>query len=97
MDWLTAVAKTFGARVLGAAASGVAGWVFAKTRGVVTVDPATLTTVAMQGALMIGTYAATHRAASSVVNPVDAAKGRVADAGKVAADNGGTVVVPVSK
>jgi hypothetical protein len=75
MNFLTRIAKTFGPRVLGAAASALAGWIVVKTKGVVQVDPATLVEV---GTAMIAGYAATHRAASAKVNPGDAATGRVA-------------------
>jgi len=49
-----------------------------------------------QGAIL-ATYAIVHRAISSSVNPGDAAKGRVAAAEKVAADNGGVASVIPSR
>lgn len=45
-------------------------------------------------AVMLGAYAMIHKAISSVVNPGDAAKGRVAQALSAASKDGGTVAVP---
>ena len=84
------ILKTFGPRLLGSLLAGGAAWVGAKTQGAVTIDPevaaATVTSIFL-------TYSAAHRAGSSKFNPGDAAKSRVADAEKQAADIGGTVHV----
>lgn len=85
MNWLKNILITYAPRLLGAAA-GMAAAKIAETTGVV-VDPATLVGVAL------AVYAGVHKAASAKVNPGDAASGRVAEAVKVAADNGATVVV----
>lgn len=90
MNWLNAVAKTLGPRVIGAAVAGAAGWIYAHTKGAVTVDAAAVAEQ-ITGALVV--YAASHRAASSFINPGDAAKQRIADAEKNAAAAGTIVKV----
>lgn len=94
MDWLTNVLKTLGPRAIGVGAAAVASIVYGKTKGAVQID-ATQVTEIVSGMLI--TYATAHRAASAVINPGDAAKGRVADAVKTAADDpqaSNTVIVP---
>lgn len=95
MNFLTGLLKTFGPRLLGIAASGVAGIIVTKTKGVVQVDPTTLVEV---GTAMIGAYAATHRGVTAVSNnPGDAATNRVATGIDTAANNpraNDTVVIP---
>lgn len=83
--------KTLGPRLLGGIFAGFATYVAAKTSGAVQIDPAAA------GEAVTGiftTYLLTHRIASSVVNPGDASKGRLADAEKKATDAGSTVIVP---
>lgn len=94
MNWFTSIFKTFGPRLLGTAASAVAGYVVVKSKGVVQIDPTTLIEV---GTAMIGSYAATHRATSAKVNKGDAASARVAEGIDKAADDphaSDTVVIP---
>ncbi len=81
---------TLGPRVFGGIASMAAGWIFVKTRGLVTIDANQVVEV---GGAMIGSYAATHRVLSRFINPGDAAKSRLADAEKDAV-NTGKVVQP---
>lgn len=98
MNLLSNILKTFGPRLLGVAASAIAGLVVAKTKGVVTIDPTTLVEV---GTAMIGAYAATHRGATAVSsNPADAATARVANAVDKAANDPQapeTVIIPPAK
>lgn len=84
MGKLGNILKTIGPRLLGQAASALAALILLKTKGVVTIDPNTLVEVITAAGVA---YAATHRGVSAVVNPGDAAKGRVADGIKDAADN----------
>lgn len=95
MNWLTGLLNTFGPRLLGVAASGLAGLIVVKTKGIVQIDPTTLVEVGMG---MIGGYAATHRAVTAVSNnPGDAATNRVAEGENSAANDprsGSTVVIP---
>lgn len=87
--------KTLGPRIIGGLMGGVATYIGVKTAGIVQIDPAQAAEVVTG---IIVTYAASHRVASSVINPGDAAKGRLADAEKQATDVGSTVVVaPSSK
>jgi uncharacterized membrane protein len=65
-------------RIIGAAASGLAGLVFTKTHGAVSLDPTQLTEL---GTTMILTYGVTHTAASAKINPVGAASPVVAQEG----------------
>lgn len=88
MNWFKNMLVTYAPRLLGAGA-GMAAAKIAETTGIV-VDPATLVGVAL------AVYAAVHKAASAKVNPGDAASGRVAEAVKVAADAGSTVIVKPS-
>lgn len=90
MNWLKAVAITFGPRLLGAAAGAFSSWVFAKTKGAVQIDAAQAAQIV--GAGFVG-YAAAHKGLSSWVNPGDAAKLRIARAEKSATEVGGTVHV----
>lgn len=90
MNFVSSIFKTFAPRVIGAAVTGLAGWLYAKSKGTVMVDPQ-MATEMIVGALV--TYSATHRGVSSIVNPGDAAKGRIADAEKAAAEIGSTVYV----
>jgi hypothetical protein len=77
MNFLKKLALTFGPRLLGVAASAIAGLIVTKTKGVVQIDPTTMVEV---GTAMIGAYAASHRAATAVSsNPGDAATDRVAE------------------
>lgn len=84
------IISIFGPRILGGLASMLTGWIFVKTKGMVTVDPAQVVEI---GGTMLTTYAATHRLLSSVINPGDSAKSRLIVAEKVAVDTG-TVVKP---
>jgi hypothetical protein len=77
--------KTFGPRALGIIA-GFAATKLGEVTGTV-VDPATLIGLGMAA------YAIAHRAASSKINPGDAATGRVAEGEKRADAAGGTVTV----
>lgn len=72
MNWFTDILKTYGPRVVGAAAGVAAAKITEKTG--ISVDPATLVGVALAA------YAAVHKGVSAKVNPGDAATGRVADA-----------------
>lgn len=78
------ILKALGPRVIGAAVTGVAGWIYAKTKGAVVVDPGMAVEMIVGGLV---TYAASHRAASAIVNPGDAATGRIAGAIDDAANN----------
>lgn len=95
MGFLKNILKTFGPRLLGVAASAVAGLIVTKTKGVVQIDPTTMVEV---GTAMIAGYAATHRAATAVSNnPGDAATGRVAEGENRAANDphaSDAVVIP---
>ena len=90
MNWLKAVLITVGPRVIGAVAGGISSWVFAKTQGAVSIDPSQAAQIVTAG--LIG-YAGIHKAASSFINPGDAAKLRVARAEKDATEAGGTITV----
>lgn len=94
MNWLKAVLVTVGPRIIGAVAGGVASWVYAKTRGTVTIDASQAAEIVTAG--LVG-YAGLHKAVSSFVNPGDAAKLRVARAEKDATTTGGTVIVEAGK
>lgn len=96
MNWFKSVLKTLGPRVIGAAVAGLSSYIYDKTKGAVQMDPET-TTQLVTGMLIV--YAGAHRAASAVINPGDAAKGRVADAVKEASDSPfiDTVKIPPSK
>lgn len=87
-SWLKAFAVTVLPRLAAAAAAVIVGK--AAQHGV-TLDPVETTGV------VLGAYGALHKAINSKVNPGDAAKGRVADAEKVASDGGGTVRVEPSR
>lgn len=84
MNWLTNVLKTLGPRVIGAGVAAVGGIIYGKTKGTVQIDTVQVTEIVTG---MLVTYATAHRAASAVINPGDAAKGRVADGIKTAADD----------
>lgn len=84
MNWLKAFAVTVLPRVVAAVAGVIVGK--AAQHGV-TLDPTETTGV------ILAAYAGIHKAINSQVNPGDAAKGRVADAEKVAAQVGGRVSV----
>lgn len=84
MHWIKVALITVGPRVLAAIAGVVVGK--AAQHGV-TLDPAETTGV------ILAAYAGIHKAINSRVNPGDAAKGRVAEAEKVAATQGGRVTV----
>lgn len=87
--------KTIGSRILGAAFAGLATYVGIKTSGAINIDPAAAAEVVTG---MFTAYALAHRAGSAAINPGDAAKGRLADAEKVATDMGTSVrVAPPSK
>lgn len=68
----------FGARVIGLAVSGAVGWIYTRTRGAVQLDAGVLSEMIT---VQVGTYAASHRYASSKINPADAASKPLADAG----------------
>lgn len=89
-NWLGAVIRVWAPRVLGSLLGGVATYIGVKTSGAVQVDPAAAAEV-ITGILI--SYSAGHKAVSSIINPGDAAKGRVASAEKAASSMGGTVVV----
>lgn len=76
MNWFTKILKVLGPRVIGAGVSAVGGIIYAKTKGTVQVDT---TQVAEIVTGMIITYATAHRGASALINPGDAATGRVAE------------------
>lgn len=82
--------RTFGPRIAGGIVSWLAGLIYVKTKGMVQIDA---TQVVEVGTLMVGSYAGSHRLLSRVLNPGDAAKGRLAEAEKEAVDTG-TVVQP---
>jgi hypothetical protein len=91
MNILTKAAKSLGPRIIGSAVSLLAGWIFAKSKGTIQVDPQQVVEI---GTTMIGSYAVTHRIASALgINPGDAASATLAKAEKVALDTG-TAVVP---
>lgn len=77
-------------RLLGGVFAGAATYIGVKTAGAVQIDPAQAAEV-VTGVLW--SYAASHRIASSYINPGDAAKARLADAEKNATDFGSTVQV----
>lgn len=86
--------KTLGPRLIGIAVAGVASLIYDKTKGAVQMDPET-TTALVTG--MLATYAVAHRGASALINPGDAATGRVADGIDRAANDphaSDTVVIP---
>jgi hypothetical protein len=70
----------FGPRLIGAAASAAAGFVFAKTRGTVQLDA---TQLAELGTTMIGTYALAHTASAVKINPAAAAAPALIEQGKL--------------
>lgn len=82
--------KTLGPRILGALFAGAATYVGVKTSGAVNIDPTAAAEVVTG---IFTSYAIAHRAGSSVVNPGDASKGRLAEAEKKASDTGSTVIV----
>lgn len=84
MNQLAKLATTLGPRLIGAVASALAGWLLVHSKGVVQIDANTLVEVTTT---MLATYAASHRASSAVINPGDAASGRVAGAVKDAASS----------
>lgn len=84
MPSLNGILKAVGPRLIGIAVAAIASLVYDKTKGAIQMDPET-TTQLVTGMLVV--YAGAHRAASAVINPGDAAKGRVADAIKTAADD----------
>lgn len=88
MNWLKAVAITAGPRILGAVAGGISSWIFAKTKGAVVIDAEIAAQIVTAG--FVG-YASVHKAASSFVNPGDAAKLRLARAQKQAVEYGSVV------
>lgn len=90
MNFLSNILKTLGPRLIGSAVAGIAGWIFTKTQGAVSIDANTVT---QQVTVMVAGYAVAHRIASSQLNPGDSATGRVADAVQNAADTGTTVKV----
>lgn len=95
MNILSKAAKSIGPRIIGGIVSLFAGWLFAKTKGAIQVDPTQVVEIA---GTMIGAYAATHRAASALgLNPGDAASGTLATAEKVALDTGTPVTPPAPK
>lgn len=95
MNFLMNVLKVMGPRLIGVAAAGVAGYIFDKSKGAVTLDAAQVTGLVTT---MLGTYAVAHRAATSVSpNPGDAATGRVATGENTAANDPRapeTVIIP---
>ena len=89
MNWLKKIVVSLGPRIIGAAAAGLSGWLFAKTKGTVSINPDQVVEIAGS---MITAYAVAHRAVSAVgVNPGDAASGRMAAAEKDALNTGTTV------
>lgn len=95
MNILSKATKSIGPRLLGGIVSLLAGWLFAKTKGAVAINPDQVVEIA---GTMIGTYAATHRIASALgINPGDAASGTLATAEKVALDTGTPVTPPGPK
>lgn len=84
MPSLNGILKAIGPRLIGVAVAGLSSWIYDKTKGAVQMDAET-TTQLVTGMLVV--YAGAHRAASAYLNPGDAAKGRVADAIKTAADD----------
>lgn len=94
MNWFTNILKTFGPRLIGVGVAAGASAIYSHSKGTVVIEPTQVTEM-VTGMLL--TYAAAHRAASVVINPGDAAKGRVADGIKTAADDpkaSDTVVIP---
>lgn len=85
------ILRTWGPRVIGSVLSGVATYIGIRTSGAVQIDPTAAAELVTTAFLA---YSAAHKAGSSIVNPGDAAKGRVATAEKTAADMGGNVNVP---
>lgn len=88
MNTLTSLLKTLGPRLLGSVFAGVATYVGVKTSGAIHIDPTAAAELVTGIAV---SYATAHRIGSAVVNPGDAAKGRLADAEKTASDLGTTV------
>lgn len=78
----------FGPRAIGILAGGLASFIFAKTKGTVTIDP---TTLAEYGTTLLTVYAASHKAASVVINPGDTASPKLAEANKDALATGAPV------
>lgn len=91
MGFLKSIVVSLGPRILGAAAAGVSGWIFAQSKGAITVNPDQV--VELAGS-MITAYAVTHRAVSALgVNKGDAASATLAKAENTAVAEG-TAVVP---
>lgn len=88
MDWFKAMLVTVAPRIVAAGAAVVVAK--AAAHGV-TLDPTETT------GLILAAYAGIHKAINSQVNPGDAAKGRIAEAEKVASENGSTVKVAPAK
>lgn len=63
--------KSFGPRIIAAAVASIAGYIYSKTHGSVTVDT---TQVSELVTGMLLTYATIHRLASSKINPEDSTK-----------------------
>lgn len=95
MGFLVNILKVLGPRVIGVAAAAVAGFIFDKTKGAVTVEPTQVVEIVTT---MLTTYAVAHRAATAVSpNPGDAATGRIATGENNAANDpksSDTVVIP---
>ncbi len=92
MNILSKAARSVGPRIIGGALSLLAGWLFAKTKGAISINPDQVVEIA---GTMIGTYAAGHRIASALgINPGDAASGTLATAEKDALKTGTPVTPP---
>ena len=90
MNWIKAIAKTLGPRLIGIGMGSLSGWLYAQTKGAVHIDAEA--TSQMVTAVLLG-YVGGHRAVSSFVNPGDAAKQRVSDAVSEAVAHGTTIKV----
>ena len=90
MNWIKAIAKTLGPRLIGIGMGSLSGWLYAQTKGTVQIDAEGATQLFT--AAMLG-YVGAHRAVSSFVNPGDAAKQRVSDAVSEAVAHGTTIKV----
>lgn len=92
MNIFSKALKSFGPRIIGSVAALGAGWLFAKTKGAVQVNPDQVVEIATT---MLGSYAVTHRIVSAVgLNPGDAASGTLATAEKTALATGTPVTPP---